>query len=78
MQYMPEDGLYVYFRYDEKQTVMCVMNTSEKAQTVDFTKYSERTKGFTTSTNVVDGSLIAFNKPATIKPHTMWVLALQP
>ena len=28
MQYVPQDGLYVYFRYDAKQTIMCVMNAS--------------------------------------------------
>ena len=30
MQYVPENGVYVYFRYDDKQTVMVVMNTSKK------------------------------------------------
>ena len=29
MQYVPENGAYVYFRYDNKQTVMCVMNQEE-------------------------------------------------
>jgi len=28
MQYVPKNGLYVYFRYDAAQTIMCVMNTS--------------------------------------------------
>jgi neopullulanase len=53
MQYLPDDGLYVYFRYDAKQTVMTVMNTSKKDKTVSFGKYDERTKGFTQYTNVV-------------------------
>ncbi|HEX8357767.1 MAG TPA: alpha-amylase family glycosyl hydrolase, partial [Segetibacter sp.] len=30
MQYVPEDELYVYFRYDAKQTVMCIMNAGTK------------------------------------------------
>ncbi|HCT24214.1 MAG TPA: alpha-amylase, partial [Chitinophagaceae bacterium] len=47
MQYLPVDGLYIYFRYDAKQTVMCVMNTADKDMKVDFAKYGERTKGFT-------------------------------
>jgi len=33
MQYIPVDGLYVYFRYDATSTVMCVMNTSDKEKT---------------------------------------------
>ncbi|MBU3713984.1 MAG: alpha-amylase [Ferruginibacter sp.] len=46
MQYLPEDGLYVYFRYDNKQTVMVVLNTSKSEKTVNINKFSERTKGF--------------------------------
>ena len=54
MQYLPVDGLYVYFRYDDKQTVMCVMNTSDKEQVVDFSKYTERTAGFSEATDVIN------------------------
>ncbi len=38
MQYIPENGLYVYFRYDAKQSVMCVMNTGDNAMPVNFFK----------------------------------------
>ena len=47
MQYLPVDGLYVYFRYDDKQTIMVVMNTSKETKNIQFDKYSERTNGFT-------------------------------
>jgi len=53
MQYVPEDGVYVYFRYDDKQTIMIVMNTSKKEKTISFDKYAERTNGFTRYTNVI-------------------------
>jgi len=74
MQYVPQDGLYVYFRYDAKQTIMCVMNTDDKQHDVDFTNYDERTKGFTTAVNIVDKSSLG-NKFA-IPAKTMWVLEL--
>lgn len=47
MQYIPKDGVYIYFRYDAKQTVMVIANTGEKPIKPDWTIYSERTKGFT-------------------------------
>jgi neopullulanase len=31
MQYLPENGLYVYFRYDASGTVMVASNTSDKS-----------------------------------------------
>ncbi len=66
MQYVPDDGLYVYFRYDDKQTVMCIMNTAEKEKEVDFNNYNERTKGFTKAIDVINGSsyLNKFSLPA--------------
>lgn len=74
MQYVPDDGLYVYFRYDEKQTVMCVMNTSEKDRAVDFGKFAERTKGFSKGRNVITGAELSsgFQIPA----KRMWVIEL--
>ncbi len=74
MQYVPKDGVYVYFRYDEKQTVMCVMNTDEKQHSIDFTDYAERTKGFTSAKNIVDNS--SLNNKFDIPAKTMWVLEL--
>ena len=62
MQYVPYDGLYVYFRYDEKQTIMCVMNTSDKEQTVNTDTYQERTKGFNRVTDILTGNTIFGNK----------------
>ncbi|UEG49320.1 glycoside hydrolase family 13 protein [Ferruginibacter lapsinanis] len=47
MQFLPEDGVYVYFRYDAKQTVMIVMNTAKEEKTISVNKYTERTAGFT-------------------------------
>ena len=34
MQYVPQDGVYVYFRYDDKQTIMVVMNTAKENKTI--------------------------------------------
>lgn len=74
MQYIPQDGLYVYFRYDGVQTIMCVMNTDEKARTIDFGRYAERTTGFKTAKDIVSGDVrsTGFEIPA----KTMWVMEM--
>jgi len=59
MQYLPEDGLYVYFRYNKGQTIMCVMNTDNKERKVNFDKYLERTKGFTGGKDIVSSATIS-------------------
>jgi len=42
MQYVPEDGVYVYFRYNEKQTVMVVMNCNDVAKELKLDRFRER------------------------------------
>lgn len=55
MQYIPQDGAYVYFRYDGKQTIMCVLNTGDKPVTLKLSRFSERLKGASQYTDVISG-----------------------
>lgn len=77
MHYVPVDGLYVYFRYDEKQTVMCIMNTSKQDKEVDFAKYIERTGNFGKAVNVINDEQFDISAKQTIPGTRMWVLALE-
>ncbi|HMH22765.1 MAG TPA: glycoside hydrolase family 13 protein [Puia sp.] len=77
MQYLPVKGLYVYFRYDDKGTVMCVMNTRATAATIDFGRYAERTGGFVQAADVLSGTLYSLSAQATIPAMKMWVLELK-
>jgi glycosidase len=55
MQFVPKDGLYIYFRYDTKQTVMVITNTGDKTVKPDWSAYAERTRGFSQVRNAVTG-----------------------
>lgn len=76
MQYVPQDGLYVYFRYDANQTIMCVMNTSDKPKEFTFSDYSERTQGFVKGTDVVSNKIFDAAVKHTVAPMQMLVLHL--
>ena len=76
MHYIPEEGLYVYFRYNDSQKIMCVMNTSANKKTVDFSKYEELTRGFNTARNVLTGESLRTGEKFTINGIEMWVLEL--
>lgn len=41
MHYAPQQGTYVYFRYDDKQKVMVVLNKNTSATTLDTTRFAE-------------------------------------
>jgi glycosidase len=74
MQYLPVDGLYVYFRYAPGQTIMCIMNTSDKPAKVDFANYPERIRTTSRGKNIVDGTVLStgFEIPA----KKMWTLEM--
>jgi glycosidase len=76
LQYKPNDGLYVYFRYDNEQTIMCVMNTDTTAANVDFTKYSEAYKTFTKAKSVTNEQEFSLKSSFAIPAKQMWVLEL--
>ena len=61
MQFIPKDGVYIYFRYDTKQTVMVITNTSDKNAKPDWSMFTERTKGFTQVRNVITGKIKPLN-----------------
>lgn len=75
MQYLPKDGLYVYFRYDDNQKVMCVMNTDTKTRKVELKDYPEQATVSSTAKNIITGNDMgnAFN----IGPMEMYVLEIK-
>lgn len=58
MQYVVRNATYVYFRYDEKQTVMVLTNTGNSAYSPDWSIYQERVKGFTKMRNIQTGEIL--------------------
>jgi len=74
MQYLPENGVYVYFRYDDNETVMCVMNTNNDAATIDLSRFSERIKDFTKAYDVATG--VTFNLQSTLTLGGKYVLVM--
>lgn len=76
MQFVPEEGVFVYFRYDARQTVMCIMNQNDKEMDLNMDRFAERTNGFTRAKNVVDNNTTALGKTMKVPAKTTLVLEL--
>ncbi|HTX88714.1 MAG TPA: glycoside hydrolase family 13 protein [Bacteroidales bacterium] len=58
-QFVPRDGIYVYFRYNESDTVMVIMNNNETdSKTIDRNAYQEFLKGFQGGREVISGQSV--------------------
>lgn len=52
--YLPEDGVYVYFRYTEKESVMVMLNNTNEDKEVNMKRFYENLKGYSTGRSVLD------------------------
>src|SRR5438270_6589984 len=77
MQYVPDNWVYTYFRYDEKQTIMVVMNTSTSERTIHPERFSERTKGFSSAKNILDSQSQSLSSDWKIPGKTIWIMELR-
>lgn len=77
MQFVPDNGLYTYFRYDAKQTIMIVMNTSAEPKKIIPSDYSEMTRNFSSAVNIVDQARHGLANTFEIPAKTTWILELR-
>ena len=76
--FIPENGLYVYFRYNEKESVMIILNNSEKeTRTVTKERYAEALGSFTRGMDVVSGTEINDLASFQIAPKTAMIIELR-
>lgn len=76
MQFVPEDGVYVYFRYDADQTVMCIMNTNDREMPLNGNRFLERTSKFTNGKDVITGTLQEIKNTMVLPSKSLQVLVL--
>ncbi|MEL7532984.1 MAG: glycoside hydrolase family 13 protein [Bacteroidota bacterium] len=77
MQFVPENGVYVYFRYDEQQTVMVILNQNDSQQEVDFSRFSERLVGFSKAIDVLGAEQVEDLSKLKVSATSATVLLLQ-
>ncbi len=72
-----DNGVYVYFRYTDKKTVMVIINRNAKTQTVTFKKYDEILTTFTKAKDIItDNTLNLSDKTLQIEPDTIRIFEL--
>lgn len=77
MQYAPENGIYVYFRYNKEKTVMVLVNSNENEEIVSTGRYSERINGFTKALNVITDENYHSINSFKLPPKNVLILELK-
>jgi glycosidase len=76
LQFIPSNGLYVYFRIAGSQAVMVVLNNSQSPAKIEPEKYKEVLGKFTSATDVITLQKLSLDKAFECAPRSSMVLEL--
>ncbi len=77
LQYIPKDDIYVYFRYTDKQRVMCIVNSSDKPVELKTERFSKGLAGKTKGYDVIGKKDISFTSSISLPPSSIQVIELK-
>ena len=75
--FVPEDNIYVFFRYTDSEAVMVVMNRNEETKSIKRDRFKEFLDKYTTGVNVMDGSTIDVKSDFEVGPKKTAVFELK-
>ena len=78
MQFVPEDKIYVYFRYTDKESVMVIINKNDSSKNLDTKRFTERIEGYQKAVDVIDGKPISNLSTIGLPANSITILNLVP
>jgi glycosidase len=75
--YIPENNVYVYFRYNEKETVMVVINNNPEKQILKTNRFKENIQNFKSGKEVLSGKIVDLNTEIEIEGKSALILELK-
>jgi len=75
-QYIPENNVYVYFRHNDKQSVMVIVNNNIDKQVINCSRFAENIAAFTQGKDVLTNNTISVKNTIEIKGQSSLILEL--
>jgi glycosidase len=75
--YIPENNVYVYFRYNEKESVMVVVNNNEEKQTFKTNRFAENLKNYKTAKEIFSEATFNLKNDISIDGKSVMILELK-
>jgi glycosidase len=75
--YIPENNVYVYFRYDEKESVMVIINNSTEKQSFKTDRFLENTKNFKTGKDQITDKTFDLKNNIELEGKSALILELK-
>jgi glycosidase len=75
--FSPNEGVYVYFRTHEKETVMVVLNKNKEEKTIATDRFSEVMENHTSGKEVISGMNITDMKNLKVPGRSAMIIELK-
>lgn len=75
--YVPKDGVFTYFRYNDKESVMVIINNNKKDQTIDLNYFEESLRGVSKGKEIISGIDLNLKHSITIPAKTSFIIELE-
>lgn len=76
LHYVPENNVYVYFRYNQEQRIMVIINNNKEDQALDLNRFSEGILNALTGKDIISKQKIDLQKQLSVKGKTAMVITL--
>jgi hypothetical protein len=77
MQFTPIKDVYVYFRYDDDNTVLVAFNRGHEAASIATDRFAERLEGLPRGTDVITGEAYDVSNTLELAPRSVIILQLE-
>ena len=77
MQFVPQNNVYVYFRYNDSERVMVVLNNSTDAQSLELSRFAEMIKESKYGQEILSGNEIEFNGTLKVEAKSSMIIELK-
>ena len=76
-QFIPENGFYVYFRYNDQQTIMVIANNNDQTKELDLKRFNEMLSGKTEGREIATSVLYDLGKSVSVPAKTVLLLEVR-
>jgi glycosidase len=77
MHYLPDNNVYVYFRYNDTESVMVVVNNSKDKQTVKFDRFKESLATYSSGKDIISDANFDLKSELSIEGKSSLILELK-
>lgn len=77
IHFAPEDGTYVYFRYNDKDKIMVILNKNSNQKELKLDRFAEMLHGITQGSDIISGKTFELSKTMILPAMAPLVLELK-